>query len=195
MPAVAAIPDYTIPVGTPFVLTGEASDADSEDVLSYTWEQVDSGLVTYDVFGPQNTQGANFRSLPPSNIATRYFPNLTSVIAGNLTQQNPSIDSTWETLSNVPREFNFALTVRDNAAGGGGVASELVKVSVIDADGAFKVTSQASGELYLAGSTQTVSWSVAGTDQAPISATTVTITMSTDGGLTFPLVLAANISQ
>ena len=115
-------------------------------------------MVTYDVFGPQNTQGANFRSLPPSNIATRYFPNLTSVIAGNLTQQNPSIDSTWETLSNVPREFNFALTVRDNAAGGGGVASELLKVTVIDAAGAFSVTSQADGELYLAGSTQTVEW-------------------------------------
>ena len=117
------------------------------------------------------------------------------MIAGNLTQQNPSIDSTWETLSNVPREFNFALTVRDNAAGGGGVASELVKVSVIDADGAFKVTSQADGELYLAGSTQTVEWDVANTDQAPISASTVTISMSTDGGFTYPIVLAQNVAN
>ena len=195
VPTVTAIPDYTIPVGTPFVLTGEGSDDDSQDVLSYTWEQVDSGVVTYDVFGPENNQGANFRSLPPSSIATRYFPKLTSVIAGELTQQNPTITSTWETLSNVPRELNFALTVRDNAAGGGGVASKLTKVTVIDSGGAFLVTSQGNGELYLVGSTQTVNWKVAGTDQAPISASTVTITLSTDGGLTFPVVLAANIAN
>ena len=193
VPTVSAIPDVTIPIGTPFVLSGEANDADSEDVLTYAWEQIDSGLVPYDVFGPQNTQGANFRSLPPTTATLRYFPALASVLAGELTQQNPSTDSSWETLSNVSREFNFALTVRDNAAGGGGVASELVKVTVIDTAGPFSVTSQANGELYLTGSTQTVAWDVAGTDQAPILASTVTISMSTDGGLTYPTVLSENI--
>ena len=195
VPTVSAIPDVTIPVGTPFVLSGEANDDDSDDVLSYTWEQIDSGVVTYDVFGPQNTQGANFRSLPPSSVAVRYFPQLASVVAGELTQQEPTTASTWETLSNVPRELNFALTVRDNAAGGGGVASELLKVTVIDAAGAFSVTSQADGELYLAGSIQTVEWDVANTDQAPISASTVTISMSTDGGFTYPIVLAQNVAN
>jgi len=195
VPTVSAIPDVTIPIGTPFVLSGEAKDDDSEDVLSYTWEQIDSGVVTYDVFGPQNTQGANFRSLPPSSVAVRYFPQLASVVAGELTQQEPTTASTWETLSNVPRELNFALTVRDNATGGGGVASELLKVTVIDAAGAFSVTSQADGELYLAGSTQAVEWDVANTDQAPISASTVTISMSTDGGFTYPIVLAQNVAN
>ena len=195
VPTVSAIPDVTIPIGTPFVLSGEANDDDSEDVLSYTWEQIDSGLVPYDVFGPQNTQGANFRSLPPTTATLRYFPALASVLAGELTQQNPSTGSSWETLSNVPREFNFALTVRDNATGGGGVASELLKVTVIDAAGAFSVTSQADGELYLAGSTQAVEWDVANTDQPPISASTVTISMSTDGGFTYPIVLAQNVAN
>ena len=195
VPTVAAIPDYTVPVKTPFVLVGDATDADAKDVLSYTWEQVDSGLVPSDVFGPDNTQGANFRSLAPTASSTRHFPLLSSVISGDLTQKNPTTASTWETLSNVPRELNFAFTVRDNAQGGGGVASELVKVTVVDDDGAFSITSQGDGQLYLAGSTQTVTWRVAGTNIAPILAESVNINMSVDGGLTFPYVLAANVAN
>ena len=195
VPTVIAIPNYTVPVKTPFVLIGDATDADAKDVLSYTWEQVDSGLVSSDVFGPDNTQGANFRSLVPTTSSTRYFPLLSSVISGDFTQQNPTTASTWETLSNVPRELNFAFTVRDNAQGGGGVVSELVKVTVVDDDGAFSVTSQGSGQLYLAGSTQAVTWRVAGTNIEPILAESVNINMSVDGGLTFPYVLAANVAN
>ena len=80
MPSVAPLKDYTIPVGTPFVLTGSATDVDENDVLTYTWEQVDNGLVPSSVFGPENNQGANFRSLPPSENPTRYFPLITSVV-------------------------------------------------------------------------------------------------------------------
>ena len=195
IPVVTAIPDYTVPVKTPFVLIGDATDADAEDALTYTWEQYDDGLVTSDVFGPDNIQGANFRSLAPTTSSIRYFPLLSSVLAGNLTQQDPDTSSTWETLSNVPRELNFALTVRDNAIGGGGVSSELVKVTVVDNDGAFSITSQRDGQLYLAGSSQSITWNVAGTNVAPILAEQVNITMSADGGLTFPYVLAENVSN
>ena len=45
VPTIEPLSDYTIPVGTPFVLSGSASDADTSDTLSYTWEQVDDGLV------------------------------------------------------------------------------------------------------------------------------------------------------
>ena len=195
IPSVKSMPDYTVPVKTPFVLIGSATDADAEDILTYTWEQIDNGLVTSDVFGPENTQGANFRSLAPTTSSTRYFPLLSSVISGNLTQQDPDTNATWETLPIVARDLNFALTVRDNAEGGGGVASELVKVTVVDDDGAFSITSQSTGQLYLAGSTQTITWRVAGTNVPPILAELVDITMSVDGGLTYPYVLAENAAN
>ncbi|MGK0292863.1 MAG: reprolysin-like metallopeptidase [Pseudomonadales bacterium] len=195
VPTVKALENYTIPVGTPFVLTGSATDVDESDVLTYTWEQVDDGVVPSSVFGPENTQGANFRSLPPSEDPTRYFPLLASVSSGGLTLSSPNVGSTWETLSTVPREFNFAFTARDNAAGGSGVASSRTKVTVVDNGGVFSVSSQSDGQLYLAGSEQAISWQVAGTDAPPILAESVNISLSVDGGLTYPYVLAENVSN
>ena len=195
VPSVAPLKDYTIPVGTPFVLTGSATDVDENDVLTYTWEQVDNGLVPSSVFGPENNQGANFRSLPPSENPTRYFPLITSVVSGDLTLTNPYVGSTWETLSSVPREFNFAFTARDNALGGGGVASARTKITVVDSGGAFSVTSQENGQLYLAASEQTITWYLAGTDVAPILTELVNIRLSVDGGLTYPYTLAENIDN
>ena len=195
VPTVKALENYTIPVGTPFVLTGSATDVDESDVLTYTWEQVDDGLVPSSVFGPENIQGANFRSLPPSEDPTRSFPLLASVISGDLTLSSPNFGSTWETLSTVPREFNFAFTARDNAAGGSGIASSRTKVTVVDNGGVFSVTSQGDGQLYLAGSEQAISWQVAGTNASPILAESVNISLSVDGGLTYPHVLAENVSN
>ena len=65
VPTVKALANYTIPVGTPFVLTGSATDVDESDALTYTWEQVDDGVVPSSVFGPENTQGANFQIITP----------------------------------------------------------------------------------------------------------------------------------
>ena len=193
VPVVTALPDYTIPVGTAFVLTGEATDADATNVLTYTWEQIDDGVVTADIFGPENPVGANFRSLPPGTNPSRYFPRLSRIIAGQLTQTQPAIDSVWETVSNVGREYNFALTVRDNASGGGQVASELVKVDVVSTAGPFVVTSQTEGESYLAGDLIDVGWDVANTDQAPINAEAVDILLSIDGGFSYPYTLATAV--
>ena len=65
----------------------------------------------------------------------------------------------------------------------------------MDNGGVFSVTSQGDGQLYLAGSEQAISWQVAGTDASPILAESVNISLSVDGGLTYPHVLAENVSN
>ncbi|WP_430908242.1 reprolysin-like metallopeptidase [Maribacter sp. 2-571] len=184
-PVIAPLSDYTIPKGTAFVLTGEATDADAGDVLTYTWEQIDDGVVTQGTFGPLNPSGANFRSLPPSTDPTRYFPNLSRVLAGQLTETTPNFNDDWETVSEVEREMNFALTVRDNATGGGQVGTALSAIQVINGAGPFLVTSQESSDAVTAGDVMTVTWDVANTDTAPVNVSSVDLLLSTDGGTTF----------
>ena len=36
------VTNYTIPISTPFALTGSATDANAGDVLTYCWEQNDN---------------------------------------------------------------------------------------------------------------------------------------------------------
>jgi subtilisin-like proprotein convertase family protein len=188
-PVITDAGDYIIPRSTAFVLDAQVTDPDAGDVLTYTWEQIDDGVVTTATFGPDNFLGANFRSLPPSTASSRYFPKLSEVTQGNLTQTSPAIDSAWETVSDIAKEMNFALTVRDNAAGGGQVVSDLLKLNVITTAGPFTVTSQTAQQTITAGSTLAVTWDVANTDAAPINAQFVDIYLSTDGGLSFPVQL------
>ena len=194
-PVITPAGNFIIPKSTAFVLTGMASDVDTGDVLSYTWEQIDNGVVTSSNFGPDRPYGANFRSQRPIGSPVRYFPKLSEVAQGNLTQTNPTVNTAWETVSDVAREFNFAMTVRDNAAGGGQVVSDLVKIDVINSAGPFAISSQTTAETYVAGTTQTIRWEVANTSKSPINAQFVDIFLSTDGGASFPISLAENVAN
>ena len=194
-PVVTPIGGFTIPKSTAFVLTANASDTDVADILTYTWEQIDDGSVTQSTFGPENTSGGMFRSQKPTVSPERYFPKLSRVVAGNLTQTNPSINTAWETVSNVERDLNFAVSVRDNSIGGGQVTSDLVNVFVSRDAGPFVVTSQSTSIVMTAGSAESITWDVANTFLAPISATLVDIFLSTDGGLTFPIMLADDVAN
>ncbi|SFR34317.1 Por secretion system C-terminal sorting domain-containing protein [Robiginitalea myxolifaciens] len=188
-PVITSQPDYIIPQGTAFVLEGTASDPDGTDVLTYTWEQIDNGVVTQASFGPENPIGASFRSLPPTTDNARYFPSLERIRSGNLTQQNPGSGSAWETVATIERDLNFALTVRDNAFGGGQVTSDLVRVGVRAAAGPFEMTSQSTSQTFQAGSVQNISWDVAGTSDAPINCQELELWLSTNGGLSFDILI------
>ncbi|WP_446050837.1 reprolysin-like metallopeptidase [Zobellia laminariae] len=192
-PVVTDLEDYVIPKSTAFVLDGSATDPDVGDVLTYTWEQIDNGVVTQASFGPNNASGANFRSRLPSLAPIRYFPMLSQVVKGNLTQTYPTRGSAWETVSDVEREMNFAFSVRDNAPGGGQVVSELMNIAVVNSAGPFQVTSQAAAETYVAGEVLQVDWDVAGTDILPIATKSVDIMLSIDGGVTFTVPLAMGV--
>jgi len=192
-PVITPAGDFIIPKSTAFVLSGSASDVDAGDVLTYAWEQIDDGVITSSNFGPNRPNGANFRSQKPTTSPDRYFPKLSEVVQGNLTQSNPTVNTAWETVSDVAREFNFALTVRDNATGGGQVVSDQLTIDVINSAGPFNVSSQSTAENYVAGTIQTINWNVANTNKSPINAQSVDIFLSTDGGATFPVTLAENV--
>lgn len=193
--------DFTIPKGTAFVLKGAASEADTDDILTYTWEQIDNGTTTSSNFGPNKTTGAVWRSRPPSTSTDRFMPIIERVIAGELTETNPGItadNSSWETVSNVTRTLNFALTVRDRSeANGVGQMPQsdfdTMTVNVDGSAGPFVVTSQTTNITWDAGSNQTVTWDVAGTDAGAVNTPTVNILLSTDGGFTYPFVMATDV--
>ncbi len=194
-PSVIPTGSFTIPISTPFVLSADASDVDATDVLTFAWEQIDVGIVTQSIFGPTNPIGANFRSQKPSTSPDRYFPKLSRVLAGQLTQTSPAENSAWETVSDIERELNFALTVRDNALGGGQVVADLVNVFVENSAGPFLMTSQNTTFITTAGSIETIVWDVANTNMAPINVQTVDIMLSIDGGQTFAVTLAENVAN
>ncbi len=182
-PVIAPLPDYTIPNGTAFVLTGTATDAEN-DPMTYTWEQSDSATSPVTTVTGNNTTGPLFRSWNPSATGnTRYFPKLSSVLAGNLT-----VPADWETVSNVARETDFVLTVRDNnpVATAQQTQSDLVTVTVGN-DGPFKVTTQ-----YANINTPTpIQWAVANTAAAPYNVANVKIDYTTDNGTTWTVLSAS----
>ena len=187
-PGVSPAATYTIPVSTAFKLTGVGTGTAGE-VLTYCWEQNDDATVvggTATFPSPTKTNGPNFRSFPPSASPVRYMPQYSDVLAGNLV-------NTWETVSSVARALTFAFTVRDNVLAGGQTNSSLTTVNVVNSGGAFAITNpNTTNVTWNLGSTQTITWDVAGTTANGINTSNVNILFSSDGGLTFPTVLAAN---
>ncbi|WP_299160392.1 GEVED domain-containing protein [uncultured Tenacibaculum sp.] len=185
-PTANAGSDVSIPKSTPFVLKGSATDAQGTSSLTYNWEQTDNETAT---MPPEsiNTGGPAFRSLPSKVSPNRYFPALPTVIGG-------STATTWEVIPSVARTLNFALTVRDNHAGGGNSARDDIKITVTNAE-AFTVTAPNSSVVWSTGTTQTITWNKGTTDQAPINCAKVNIRLSTDGGVTFPILIKENIAN
>ena len=181
--------DFTIPKGTPFMLNGTATDANSTDALTYSWEQIDLGNATTTVPSSTATTGSLFRSYNPSTSSTRYFPKMNTILAGLSSTQGSRIIS--ETLPGVARTLNFRLTVRDNRIGGGANNSDDMIVTVDGVAGPFTVDSQNAAISYPAGTTQTINWTVAGTNANGVNCANVDILLSTDGGQTFSTVLLA----
>ncbi|WP_250254195.1 reprolysin-like metallopeptidase [Chryseobacterium sp. Marseille-Q3244] len=184
--------DYTIPKGTPFVLTGTGTDADG-DSLTYIWEQMDNASSSQtgasSAASATKASGPNFRSWAPTTVPTRYFPRMASILTGATTTAGTEI--TVEALSSVARTLNFRFTVRDNKAGGAGNNSDDAVITVNSTAGPFAVTSQNSAITYTGGSSQTVTWDVAGTTANGVNTANVDILWSTDSGNTWTTLLSA----
>src|SRR3954452_7398162 len=87
-PVVAAVSNFTIPKSTPFALTGSATDANAGDVLTYCWEQNDNASSSQtganSVASQTKASGPNWISFRPTTSPTRYFPKLSTILAGAL---------------------------------------------------------------------------------------------------------------
>lgn len=185
-PVVDAGADYIIPRSTAFMLIANGSDPDG-DVLTYTWEQNDPENPNTTA-APTATRavGPMFRSTTGTTSPTRYMPNLTTVLAGGTS-------NTWEVCPSVARDLNFSVTARDNKAGGGQTSSDLMKVTVDGASGPFVVTVPNTAVSWQAGTNQNVTWNVANSNLAPVNAKFVDIYLSTNGGSSFPILLASKV--
>ena len=183
--------DYTIPKGTPFMLTGTGTDANG-DSLTYIWEQMDNASSSQtgasSAASATKASGPTFRSFTPTASPVRYFPRMASVLAGATTTAGSEI--TVEALSNVARTYNFRFTVRDNRAGGSGNNSDDAVITVNGTAGPFSVSSQNSATTYTGGTSQTVTWNVAGTTANGVNAANVDILWSTDSGNSWTTLLA-----
>lgn len=183
VPVIAALTNYTIPYGTAFVLTGNATDADPSAALTYCWEQTDA---VYGIDLPTTTQtsGPIYRSFNPSTSPKRYFPRFADVLSNNLTP-------TYEVTPNVARTMNFALTVRDNQTPTGGQTAR-ANMTVTTANvGPFAITSPSvDNTSWTQGAAQTITWSVAGTTGNGINTANVNILFSSDNGATFTTLVA-----
>ncbi len=199
VPVIAALPSYTIPANTPFALTASASDADG-DTLSYCWEEFDSGPAQDPNTTPRdNGASAIFRSFDPTPSPTRLFPSLQYILAN---ANVPPVTSgglvTGEVLPDTNRTMTFLVTVRDNRAAGGGVADASTTVRSVKTDagltfGPFRISNLNGATTIAAGTAFDVAWSVANSNLAPVSCANVRILFSTDGGRTFPHVLAPSV--
>ncbi len=192
-PVVNAGGNFTIPKSTPFVLTGSATDAGGSGAITYTWEQNDNASSTTSgansTASATKTTGPNWVNYQDSSSPIRYFPKMSSILAGNTT--TPGLDLTAEALSSVERTLNFRLTARDNVQGQGQTNFADAVVTVVTKS-ALTVTMGANIS-YPVGSTQTVSWTGAtgvNGHNTISGATNVNISFSADNGVTWTPLLS-----
>ena len=231
-PVVSVVPTYTIPVRTPFALTGSASNAEGEQ-MTYMWEQNDrAGTSGTGLISNSKANGPLFRQFglqavvsdsdalqygsPGENVVstdpTRVFPDMAQILANNTNAETGSCPAAASppTAANIacyseflptasytgyskvnarPATLNFRLTARD---GHGGVGSAATALVLATGAGPFLVTAPNTAVSVARGSQLNVTWNVANTAASPVNTANVKISLSTDGGLTFPYVLAAS---
>ncbi len=196
--------NLSIPINTPFTLSASATDADAGDVISYNWEGWDTGVAGTWTSAANSTTRPLFRTRVSKSVGTRTFPDI-RVIAANYpgTAAPSAMDGLrGEVLPLVARAMKFRVTVRDNRAGGAAVVSagegcQTGTTFVVNAIGTtpFALTAPNGAESWAGGSSQTITWNTAGSENTPINVTNVKISLSTDGGLTYPTVLAATTAN
>lgn len=177
--------DLYIPISTPFVLTGEGSDPDGDDI-TFCWEQYDLGDPS-PLGNPMGTAPL-FRSYPPTDTPVRILPRLVDLV--------DNIDNPHEVLPSITRPITFRMTVRDNNEEAGAHSFEQIAFESTATAGPFVVTAPNDGtETWEVGDYVEIAWDVANTDNDLVNCQNVDITLSMDGGFTYPISLCAGTAN
>ncbi len=191
-PPVATAPgNFNIPKNTPFYLTASSTDPNG-DSITYSWEEYDLGGSTT---ATPNTDGDNsprpiFRPFLPVATGTRIFPALTHILnSANIPPTFGGGFLTGELLPLITRTMTFQVVARDNRAGGGGIGTATSLVTIDGAATPFAVLTPNDAISIQRLTNYNVTWNASGT------AANVKISLSTDGGNTFPTVLAASTAN
>ncbi len=197
-PVVDAGNDYVVPRDTPFVLTAVVEDAEqSAAELTTSWEQYSLGAAwPFESILPNTDQqdGSTrpiLRVFAPSSSPERIVPSLANILDG-------TYENSGEDLPSINQVMTFRATVRDNAAGSGGVSSDDMRLTVEQNAGPFRVTSHNTTETVEIIETNTpiaINWDVAATDRPPVSCSSVTVSFSADGGQTFDYILKSETAN
>ncbi|MEO5570603.1 MAG: reprolysin-like metallopeptidase [Bacteroidia bacterium] len=177
--------NYTIPLSTPFRLTASAADPDG-DTITYCWEEYDLGPAT--TWNAPSGNAPIFRSFNPVLTGTRLFPQLGNILLNSTT--------VGEIKPSYARSLKFRCTARDNIISGAGVTynNTPVLLTVANTPGPFAVlTPNVTGITWQAGATETITWSVNGTNVAPVNTPNVNVLLSLDGGYNFTITLGSNV--
>ena len=186
---------FTIPKETPFVLEGYATDV-FVDITTLSWEQNDASDSTFESPDFPEFTGPLFCSVDGTLEGhKRYFPHMSSLLENQYdTHLNTGNDYLVEKLPFAEREINMRLLARDNNLNAGGFSYANVQFFVAGDAGPFRVTSQAV--TWEVGTTETVSWDVANTDDpVGVNSAVVDIYLSIDGGENFDIVLAEAVAN
>jgi Metallo-peptidase family M12B Reprolysin-like/FG-GAP-like repeat len=193
-PTVTNDTGFTIPKLTPFTLTASATDPDN-DSLTYDWQEYNLGAPAATAAGNSDADGMIrplFRPFLPTTGGTRTFPRLQFILNNaNVPPTTTGGRLTGEILPSISRDsMLFQVIVRDNRTGGGGVRSRFAILAVDGNSGPFAITAPESAVTWAGNSQQTITWSVAGTNTGAVNVANVKISLSTDGGNTFPTVIS-----
>ncbi|MFV0539642.1 MAG: reprolysin-like metallopeptidase, partial [Aestuariibaculum sp.] len=172
----APIDGLTIPIGTPYALTGTATDVDADADLTYTWQNQDAAN------SDEATKLQYAHETPSATGNVRYIPAVSTLLNNDLDKHS--------LLPTVSRTITSRLLVRDNQLPIGAVSYQEVVINVDATAGPFLVTSQDEFLYYSGGDTMNITWDVANTDNANVNVQNVNILLSTDNAVTWTTLLA-----
>lgn len=170
-PIVADLYNFKLPSNTPYFLKGNATDPDGDE-LHHWWVGTTSGTRATAFPNPTSLTGAKNLAELPTNVPIKYIPSLDQTRTG-------IFNTKWQAIPNLVgiNEFGgIILGYRYFVAdwkGENDFKNISISYSKIYRD--FAVTSHSTAQTMTVGSSQTITWNVAGSDANGIDAKTVEI--------------------